>query len=515
MANTRLSMRKIKEVLRLTQDGHLNRRQVALSLNISRSTVKDYQARAEKAGLGWPLPETLSEEALEQKLFPPLVSVEAPAKALPDFDYIYRELKTHKKFNLTLDQLWREYREQHPDGYQYSQYCQLYRHYRSKLDYSMRQDHKGGEKLFVDYGEGLSLIDLQTGEPIKTELFVAVWGASTYTFAEATLSQKLPDWIGSHTRAFDYFGCVPKLVVPDCLKSAVSRACRYEPEINPTYANMASHYGICVLPARPARPRDKAKVENGILIAKRWILAVLRHRKFYALADLNTAIGELLELLNNRALRKLKQSRRELFVLFDQPNAQPLPQKSYEYAEWKIATVNIDYHIAVDDHYYSVPYKLKGERLEVRLSAHTVEALRKGQRVASHVRNFIPHHYTTLKEHMPPPHQAYAEWSPARFIGWAQKTGPHTARLVQTLIESRAHPEQGYRSCLGILRLDKHYSKERLENAAARALSFSNLSLKALRKILENGLDRLEEKDSGSTVVLPAHDNIRGGQYYH
>jgi transposase len=515
MANTRLSMRKIKEVLRLTHDGHLNTRQVALSLNISRSTVKDYQARAQKAGLGWPLPEALTEEALEQKLFPPLIVVEAPAKALPDFDYIYRELKAHKKFNLTLDQLWREYREQHPEGYQYSQYCQLYRHYRSKLDYSMRQDHKGGEKLFVDYGEGLSLIDPQTHEPIKTELFVAVWGASTYTYAEATLTQQLPDWIGSHTRAFDYFGCVPKIVVPDCLKSAVSRACRYEPELNPTYADMARHYGICVLPARPARPKDKAKVENGVLIAKRWILAVLRHRKFYALADLNTAMGELLERLNDRALRKLKQSRRELFVLFDQPNAQPLPQKSYEYAEWKIATVNIDYHVEVDQHYYSVPFSLVREKIEIRLSAHTVEAFHKGQRVACHVRSFVPHRHTTVKEHMPVAHQNYLEWSPSRFISWAQKIGPQTARLVQTIIENRTYPEQGYRSCLGILRLDQHYPKERLENAAARALRFSNLSLKALRKILENGLDRLEEKDSGSTAVLPAHDNIRGGQYYH
>jgi transposase len=514
MANTRLSMRKIKEVLRLVHDGHLNTQQVALSLNISRSTVKNYQERAHKAGLSWPLPDDLTEEALEEKLFPPLVSLQLPAKALPDFDYIYRELKAHKKFNLTLDQLWREYKEQYPDGYQYSQFCQLYRGYRDKLDYSMRQDHKGGEKLFVDYAEGLSLIDPQSGEPIPTQLFVAVWGASTYTFAEASLTQQLPDWIGSHTRAFEYFGCVPKVLVPDCLKSAVSRACRYEPDINPTYAEMASHYGICVIPARPARPRDKAKVENGVLIAKRWILSVLRHRNFYTLAALNAAIRELLDRLNNRGLRKLKQSRRDLFGLFDQPNAQPLAQKVYEYAEWRIATVNIDYHIEVDRHYYSVPYHLKGEKLQVRLTAHTVEALRKGQRVASHPRSFVPHQHSTLKEHMPAAHRQYSDWSPSRFIRWAQKTGPNTARLVQTIIDSRTHPEQAYRSCLGILRLENHYPKERLENAAARALRFANLSLKALRKILENGLDRLEEKDP-SSALLPLHDNIRGGQYYH
>jgi transposase len=378
----------------------------------------------------------------------------------------------------------------------------------------MRQDHKGGEKLFVDYAEGLSLIDPQSDDPIPTQLFVAVWGASTYTFAEASLTQQLPDWIGSHTRAFEYFGCVPKVVVPDCLKSAVSRACRYEPDINPTYADMASHYGICVIPARPARPRDKAKVENGVLIAKRWILSVLRNRKFYTLAALNAAIRELLERLNNRMLRKLKQSRRQLFVLFDQPNAVALPEKSYQYAEWKIATVNIDYHIEVDRHYYSVPYQLKGEKLQVRLTPHTVEAFRKGQRLASHVRSLVPYQHTTLKEHMPPAHRKYSDWSPSRFVRWAHKIGPHTARLVQTMIDSRTHPEQAYRSCLGILHLEKHYPKERLENAAARALRFCNLSLKALRKILENGLDRLEEKDSAS-ASLPLHDNIRGGQYYH
>ncbi|HEY7167446.1 MAG TPA: IS21 family transposase, partial [Candidatus Binatia bacterium] len=272
-------------------------------------------------------------------------------------------------------------------------------------------------------------------------------------------------------------------------------------------------YGICILPARPARPKDKAKVENGVLIAKRWILSVLRHRTFYTLADLNTAIAELLERLNNRPLRKLKQSRRELFLLFDQPNALALPQKSYEYAEWKIATVNIDYHVEVDQHYYSVPYELRGEKLQVRLCANTIEAFLKGHRVASHLRSFVPHQHTTLKEHMPPAHRKYLDWTPSRFIRWAEKTGPHTALLVKTIIESRAHPEQAYRSCLGILHLDKHYPKERLENAAARALRFSNLSLRALRKILERGLDRLEEKSTGA--ALPPHDNIRGGQYYH
>jgi len=508
-------MRKIKEVLRLSCHGELSARQVAHSLNISRSTVKEYQERANKAGLTWPLPDTLSEPELERKLFPPPLTVEPPDKPLPDFGYIYQELKAHKKFNLTLDQLWREYKEQYPEGYQYSQYCDLYRRYRGKLDYSMRQDHKGGEKLFVDYGEGSSLINAETNEPIKTELFVAVWGASNYTFAEATLTQQMPDWIGSHVRAFEYFGCLPKIVVPDCLKSAVVRAHRYEPDLNPTYAEMAGHYGICVLPARPAHPKDKAKVETGVLIAKRWILAVLRHRTFYGLAELNGQIHELLERLNSRALRKLNKSRRELFELFDRPGAMGLPEKTYEYAEWKLATVNIDYHIEVDQHYYSVPFRLIRDKLDVRLTAQTVEAFQKGERVMCHVRSFIPHRHTTLKEHMPPAHQNYLEWTPSRIVSWAQKTGPATALLVQRIIASRTHPEQAYRSCLGILRLEKHYSGQRLENAALRALKFGALSFKALRNILANGLDRLEENPDGSKPALPDHQNIRGSGYYH
>jgi transposase len=298
------------------------------------------------------------------------------------------------------------------------------------------------------------------------------------------------------------------VVVPDCLKGAVSKACRYEPEINPSYAEMAEHYGICVLPARPARPRDKAKVETGVLIAKRWILAALRHRTFYSLTDLNAAIQQLLERLNTRALRKVKKSRRELFALFDRPQAQPLPDNPYEYAEWRVAKVNIDYHIEVERHYYSVPFRLIREKLDVRLTATTVEAFVKGERVTAHIRSFIPYGHTTRKEHMPPAHQKYLEWTPSRIISWAKKIGPHTAELVQTIIDSRTYPEQAYRSCLGILRLEKHYSKERLEKASARALKFGAHSFQSLRKILSAGLDRLEEKTHGSEGAVVEHENI-------
>jgi len=515
MANTRLPMRKIKEALRLKYQCRLSRRQIAHSLDISRSTASDYIDRAEQAGIGWPLPQGLSDQELERRLFPPPPVIAGSARPLPGFEYIYQELKAHKKFNLTLDLLWREYKEQHPDGYQYSQFCWLYRSWQKKLDYSMRQDHRGGEKLFVDYGEGLKLVDPKTGEPIATQLFVAVWGASNYTYAEATLTQQLPDWIGSHVRAFAYFGCLPKAVVPDCLKSAVTKACRYEPEINPTYAELAEHYGIYVLPARPARPRDKAKVETGVLIAKRWILAALRQRTFYSLTDLNAAIQPLLERLNTRTLRKVKKSRREIFEQFDRPQAQALPDKPYEYAEWRVAKVNIDYHIEVERHYYSVPFQLLREKLDVRLTATTVEAFVKGGRVTAHIRSFVPYGHTTLKEHMPPAHQKYLEWTPSRIISWAKKIGPYTAELVQTIIENRTYPEQAYRSCLGILRLENHYSKERLEKASARALKFRSHSFQSLRKILTAGLDRLQDKTQGSEGAVLDHENIRGSQYYH
>lgn len=515
MAKARLSMRKIKEVLRLKHTCALSKRQISQICTISRSTVSDYLDRADKAGIGWPLPEGLTDQELEQRLFQPQPLLCGSSRPLPDFDYLYRELKAHKKFNLTLDLLWREYKEQHPEGYQYSQFCWLYRGWEKKLDYCLRQDHRGGEKLFVDYAEGLSLVDPKTGEAVLTQLFVAVWGASNYTYAEVTLTQQLPDWIASHVRAFSYFGCLPKIVVPDCLKGAVSRACRYEPELNPTYAEMAGHYAICVLPARPARPRDKAKVEAGVLVAKRWILAALRHRTFYSLSELNGAIEELLERLNNRALRKVKKSRRELFDLFDRPHASPLPERPYEYAEWRVATVNIDYHIEIERHYYSVPFRLLREKLQVRLTAATVEAFLKGERVAAHLRSFVPHRHTTLKEHMPPSHQKYLEWTPSRIVTWAKKIGPQTAELIEKIISSRVHPEHAYRSCLGILRLEKHYPKERLEKAARRALKFGALSFRSVRSILSGGLDRLDHDEPDSQSAPSGHQNIRGSHYYH
>ena len=515
MSNRRLSVRKIKEILRLKLDCGISEREISRSCQVSRSTVADYLRRATAAKLSWTEASSLAETQLEEQLFPTEHISSAVKRPSPDCEHIYNELRTYRKFNLTLSQLWLEYKDKHPDGYQYTQFCEHYWRWRKKLDYCMRQEHRGGEKLFIDYADGLSIVDRVTGEFILTQLFLAVWGASNYTYAEATLSQTLPDWIGSHRRALEYFLCAPRVLVPDNLKSGVSKACQYEPDLNPTYADMAEYYGCAVLPARPRKPRDKAIVENGVLIAKRWILAVLRHRTFYSLAELNVAIRECLERLNNRQLRQAKKSRRELFESLDRPMALPLPQRGYEYAEWYKAKVQFNYHIEVDHHYYSAPYQLLHERLDIRLTTTTIEAIHKGERVAVHVRSHVKGGYTTLPEHMPPSHRFYAEWNPARFIQWAGKTGESTAKLVEQILTKRPYPEQGYKACLGIINLTRDYDPARVEAAATRALRFKTCSYRSMKAILSAGLDR--QPDNGNQPTLPGllpHQNIRGQEYY-
>lgn len=507
-------MRKIRDVLRLHHERGLGQRDIAAGCAIARSTVAEYLRRAQHVGLEWPLPEGVDDLELGRRLFPATTASPEP-RTQPDFQYLRNELSSHKNVNLTLAQLWQEYREQHSDGYQYSRFCDLYRRWLGKRDYSMRQDHRAGEKLFVDYCGGLPLVDLATGELIKTQLFVGVWGASNFTYAEASLSQELPAWIGAHTRAFEYFGCVPHLLVPDNLKSGVQKACLYEPQINATYAEMTDHYGCAVLPARPRRPRDKAKAEAGVLIVQRWILAVLRHRIFSSLAELNAAIRGLLERLNTRPLRKLQQSRRELFEAMDRPAALPLPDRPYEYAEWSKATVNIDYHVEVAEHYYSVPCRLLHERLDIRLTAGAVEIFQGGQRVAAHERCPLRYKHTTLPEHMPVEHRKYAEWTPSRIIQWATQTGPATASLVERVMAAKAHPEQGYRACLGILRLGERFGKDRVEAASRRGLHYNTCSFRSIKSILIAGLDRQAPPQEQMQTALPFHDNIRGGQYYH
>ena len=516
MANRMLPVRKIKEILRLKYSCGLSKREIAQSCNVARSTVADYLTRARAAGLIWTESAELTEAELEARLFPNEHVPSSVQRPPPDCEYIHDQLRRYRNVNLTLTQLWLEYKEKYPDGYQYTQFCEYYHRWLKRRDYVMRQEHRAGEKVFIDYSDGMDIVDPVTGELILTQLFVAVWGASNYTYAEATLSQALPNWVGSHVRAFGYFASVPRLLVPDNLKSGVTKACKYEPELNPTYAEMAEHYGCAVLPARPYKARDKAKAEAGVLVAQRWILAVLRKRTFYSLAELNAAIKECLERLNTRTMLREGKSRRDLFEAVDRPSALPLPQRAYEYAEWGKAKVNIDYHIEADHHYYSVPFQLLRERLDVRLTASTVEAFNKGERVAAHTRSYIRGKHTTLKEHMPPEHRKYAEWSPSRFILWAGKTGAATAELVEKILATRTYPEQGYRSCLGIMRLGQHYEPERVEAAAKRALKYNTCSYKSMSAILAAGLDRQSDivGERPRQITLSFHGNIRGKEYY-
>jgi transposase len=508
MSNERISVRKIREVLRHRFTLTLSRAQTALALGIGRTTVREYEARFAAAGLSWPLPETINDAELEAQLF--AAPAQTKTRPLPPFEHLAKEML---RPNVTLALLWEEYKKSDPGGYQYSQFAKLYRNHQKTLTYSMRQEHKAGEKGFVDFGEGLFITEADTGRRIPTDLFVYVWGASSCLFAEATLDQSLKSWIGVHVSCFEYFGCAPKAIVPDNLKSAVSKHCRYEPDLNPTYADMAQHYGLCVLPARPRRPKDKSKVENGVLLAKRWILARLRDRVFYNLADLNQAIRMLVQDFNGRPLKRLKTTRQALFLELDKPNALALPPHPYEFAQWKHVRVGVNYHVEFDRHFYSVPYTLIHQELEVRATASVVEIHKDGRRILSHPRSLKKHGYTTVKDHMPPSHQKYIEWTPDRILRWAEKYGPSVKTLVERIMSERSFPEQAYKSCLGIIRLANRYDPKRLETACQRALRYHMTAYRGVRNILDKGLDQ-KDVAPGARVLIH-HENLRGPEYYH
>jgi transposase len=508
-------MRKIHDVLRLHAGG-LSKRRIAVSLNIGRTAVGDYINRATRAGVSWPLPEDQTESDLEQLLFPPAVAVSADCRPPPDWPMLHRDLK---RPGVTLSLLWEEYRAVHRDGYGYSRFCELYLAWKGGLAPTMRQTHVAGEKMFVDYaGATLEVIDGLTGEVRAAQIFVATLGASSYTYAEATWTQALPNWIGSHCRAFAYFGGVPAQVVPDNLKSGVVKACLYDPEINRTYAGMAAHYDTAIIPARPRKPRDKAKVEVSVQIVERWILARLRNHRFFSLAELNQAIRELLEHLNLRETKHLGASRRQLFEALDQPALKPLPGQPYQYAEWKQPRAGLDYHVEVAKHYYSVPHALARQKLWARITERTVEIFHKGKRVAAHMRGSGNRRHTTTAEHMPSSHRRYANWTPDRIRRDAAANGPNTEILIDVILRSKPHPEQGFRSCIGILRLSKTHGSERLEAACERALEIGAQSYSSVASILKNNLDRRKPGQSSKRAAdEPAieHTNIRGPRYFH
>lgn len=511
MPTEKLSMRKIKEVLKLHHE-NLSNREIARRLRIGAGSVSRYLARAKAIKLGWPLSDEWTEDKLYSMLFPE--RSKSALSSLPDFGKIHNELK---RKGVTLMLLWYEYQEQNPGGYSYSRYCELYRGFAGKLNPSMRITHRAGEKLFVDYS-GLTVpwIDKHTGEIHCAQIFVAVLGASNYTFIEASADQSLLSWIQSHVHAFDFFAGIPVCLVPDNLKSGVTKSHLYDPDINRTFQEMADHYGVAVVPARARTPKDKSKVEVGVQGIQRWILASLRDVTFFSVHDINEAIKPLLQAYNERPFYELEGSRLSQYLEVDKPALKPLPSKPYVYAEWKKARSGTDYHVAIDKHYYSIPHRYLKEIIEVRITHRTIECFHKGNRIAIHQRSYRPGH-TTIREHMPRAHQDYAEWTPERMHAWANSIGQNTGRLIKALTEMYKIPEQSFRSCLGILRMSKTYGNERLENAAIRALYIGAIRYKNIESILKSGLDQqpLPELEPLAAEPTRPHDNIRGSKYYH
>jgi transposase len=505
-------MRKISEILR--QRYALNRscRDIASSLNIGKTSVSIYLTRAKTAGVTWPLPEDMSEEDLFKKLYLPSLSNNKKNRPLPDWEWVAREIR---KKGVTLQLLWREYREPHPTGLSYTQFCERYRAYVKSTSPIMRQIHKAGEKTFVDYaGHTVPWIDSTTGEIHEAQIFVGSLGASQFTFAEATATQSLPDWIQSHTHMWEYFSGVSKIVVPDNLKSGVTKAHRYDPDINANYQHLGEHYGFAIVPARAAEPKDKAKVENAVGCIEKQILAPLRHITFTSIKQINEAIKPRLISFNQQSFQKMKTSRQALFEEIDKPALKMLPPEKYQYADWQHAKIHIDYHFVFDNHYYSVPHKYIHCEIEIRATANTVECFFEGKRIASHPRSYLRYKHSTTKEHMPQSHRAHAEWTPERMKRWANKIGPSTQKFIDHLIASRAFPEQAYRACLGVLRLASRYGEARLESACKIAYESGATRYSQVETILKNKLDGVTHSRVVSSPIISSHENIRGSDYY-
>ena len=516
MPAERVSMRQAREIIRLKFSAGVPTREIARRLGLAPSTVRETLKRLASAGLCWPLPEGISDSELEVALYANRKGKRGHRRHVePDWPVVHRELK---RKHVTLVIVWDEYIAANPGGYSYSRFCELYRGFESKLSPTMRQMHGAGERLFVDYaGDGVPVvIDRLTGEIRNAQIFVAVLGASSFTFAHASWTQTLPDWIDAHVRAFVAIGGAPRLLVPDNTKTAVIKACLYDPQVNRTYAEMAAHYDTAILPARPRRPRDKAKVEQAVLIVERWLLGRLRHRIFYSLAEVNAAIAELMMHLNEeRPIRRLGVTRRQLLEEIDRPALKSLPAEPYEFSEWRTCRVGIDYHIEVAAHYYSVPHRFVRTEVEARLTARTVEIFLKGERIAAHMRASGNHRHTTVAEHMPSSHRRYAGWTIERIRADARLIGPATAALCELILEARPHPEQGFRACLGIVRLARPYGAERLEAAADRAIDIGARSYGSVKSILDNNLDRHPARKRATDGTPILHSNIHGSRYYN
>lgn len=505
-------MRQIREVLRLHLQAGLSYAETGRALKMPKSTVGSMVLMARAASVDWAVAQKLDDAELERRLYRPPVP-RCSRQLEPDYAWIHQELK---RPGVTLQLLWEEYARGNELAYKYTSFCVKYRLWAAGLARSMRQSHIAGEKLFVDYaGQTVPIIDAQTGEITPAQIFVAVLGASNYTYARATARQTMEDWLGAVADAFEFIGGTTRALVPDQTRALIARPDRYEPQANRTVEEFAGHYSVVVLPARPGHPRDKPKVEAAVLVVERWILARLRNRRFFSLAELNAAIAGLLTVLNARRFKKLPGCRRNAFEAVDRPALKPLPPRRFELARWKQARVNIDYHVEFDGHYYSVPHRLVRTQVDLRATATTVEAFAGNQRVASHVRSYRRGHHTTQPEHMPASHRAHLEWTPQRLIAWGERIGAATAAVVRWQMDNRPHPEQGYRACLGLQRLARQFSPNRLEAACARALSIAAPTYRSVASILKSGLDRQPLPMDQPRLSLPPHENVRGPDYYH
>lgn len=524
-------MRKIREILRLKFScGVKGVRGIARSAGCSKSSVSEVLSMAEAAGISrWEDVEPLSEEELEKLFYPrarnPVGAISSARfnelqGTLPNWSNVHEQLRDP---NVTLALIWAEYRVDHPTGYHYTQFTEYYRRWRGKLALVMRQSHRPGEKAFIDFCDGLSLTDRHTGEKKKTQLFVGVMGASCYTFAIATLSQDIPDWTWCNRKFFEFLNGVMAILVPDNLRSGIKKSCRYEPTINPAFQELSEHYGTCVIPGRVRKPRDKAKAENGVLQAQRWILAVLRNRTFYSLAEINAAIADCRTRLNEKVMRGYGKSRQELFNELDKPVLKELPGTPYEWAEWVKFRLGVDYHVRYDDHFYSGPYQLAKEELWMRASGQMISIYFKGNRVASHLRSFKKWDKTTLPEHMPSHHRAQAEWTPERILNWVKSIGPAAAQVVEKMMAEKQHPEQAFQSALGIISLSKKYGSERVEKASIKALKIHSHRYHTIKTMLKNNMEDVDlsqkrtapASELNEQLGLFTKENLRGPGYYH
>ena len=506
-------MRQLRETLRLHLESNLSMRECSRVLGIAKTTVNSIVMKARAAGVDWVIAQTLDDAGLEARLYGPPVP-RASTQLEPDFALVHQELK---RPGVTLQLLWEEYARGNAQAYKYTSFCIKYRAFAQSLKRSMRQVHVAGEKLFVDYaGQTVPIIDAATGEISPAQIFVATLGASNYTFACATARQTTADWIGAQVRALEFFGGAPRLIVPDQTRALIRRPDRYDPQPNRVYEEFALHYGCAILAARPAHPRDKPKVEGAVLLVERWILARLRNRRFFCLAELNAAIAELVTELNRRAFKKLPGCRLDAFRELDAPALLPLPAARFQVPRWKTAKVNIDYHVEFDEHYYSVPHRLVGAEVEVRVVEAIVEVFHAHQRVACHPLSARRGKHSTLPEHMPASHRAHLQWTPSKLLGWGRRIGVGTAEVVRWQLESRPHPEQGDRACLGLRRMAREYGPERLEAACTRALAIRSPTYASVASILKTGLDRQRgAAPTNASSTLPEHENVRGADYYH